>query len=399
MRLMLPQPKRLAAVIAAALAACILVAPGAGAQESEDAERLREELQTLEAEIRKFREMLEQTQNDRASLEDTLQLNEKEISDIIRRIESIQRELKSGEDKVSSLNQERRSLENARTEQQALIRQQIRAAYAIGNQEYLKVVLNQEDPNRLARMITYYDYFNEARAEQIQAYRSTISSLQAVQAEIAATNASLRDSRNELQSRRTTLQAVRADKEATLARLNRSIRETGQEIEIREQDRERLEALLERIRASVVNLPTPGDTVSFAARKGELLMPIAGSVSNPFGSARAGGKLRWNGVFIEAPPGTPVSAVHYGRVVFSDWLRGFGLLLIVDHGEGYMSLYGHNEVLYRETGDWIVAGETIATVGDTGGQNRSGLYFEIRHAGTPTDPLNWCQIRSADSQA
>lgn len=127
-------------------------------------------------------------------------------------------------------------------------------------------------------------------------------------------------------------------------------------------------------------------------------MPIAGRVTNRFGSARSSGKLRWNGVFIEAEPGTPVTAVHYGRVVFSDWLRGFGLLLIVDHGDGYMSLYGHNEVLYRETGDWVTAGETIATVGDTGGQNRSGLYFEIRHAGKPTDPQHWCRVRTTSGQ-
>ncbi len=375
-----------------------LFAGGAAASSAEDAARLQQQLEELEAEIQKFRDLLEQTRGDRADLETTLESNEKEISEIIRRIEAIQQELKSGEDKVSGLNRERRSLEGAREHQQTLIAQQIRAAYEIGNQEYLKVVLNQEDPNRVTRMITYYDYFNRARADQIAAYRETIASLESVRREIAAENSRLRDNRQALETRRTALQQVRADKEATLVALNRAIRDAGSEIETREQDRERLEALLERIRAGSSNLPTPGDTVAFASRKGELLMPIAGPITNPFGSARASGKLRWNGVFIEAEPGTPVTAVHYGRVVFSDWLRGFGLLLIVDHGDGYMSLYGHNEVLYRETGDWVTAGETIATVGDTGGQNRSGLYFEIRHAGKPTDPQHWCRVRTTSGQ-
>ncbi len=383
----------------AAFLLTILLSAGALAQEATDAERLQQQLKELEAEIQKFRDMLEQTQSDRNTLEQTLETNEKEISEILRRIQEIQEELKAGENKVSSLNRERRSLERAREEQQALIKQQVRAAYEIGREDYLKVVLNQEDPNRLTRMITYYDYFNEARAEQITAYRSTIASLREVQLEITTANLELRENREALNTRRTSLESVREDKEATLALLNRSIVEAGEEIEIREQDRERLEALLERIRAGAVNLPTPGDTIAFADRRGELLMPIPGQITNRFGSSRAGGKLRWNGIFIAANPGTPVSAVHYGRVVFSDWLRGFGLLLIIDHGDGYMSLYGHNEVLYRETGDWVIAGETVATVGDTGGQNRSGLYFEIRYAGTPTDPQNWCQVRPSTGQA
>lgn len=375
----------------------ILLAGGADAEPSPDPQALRKQLEQLEAEIAKFRDMLEQTRSDRAELEANLQQNEEEISEILQRMEEIRQALDRGEEKVSGLSRQERSLEQARNRQQVLIGKQIRAAYEIGRQEYLKVVLNQENPDRIARMLTWYDYFNEARAEQIAAYRQTIESLAQVRTKITRENARLRDNRKALNERRVALEEMRAEKQQNLTALNSAIREAGAEIEVREQDRERLEALLERITAGVVNLPTPGDTTPFADRKGELLFPVAGQVSNPFGSPRASGKLRWNGVFIEAHAGEPVNAVHYGRVVFSDWLRGFGLLLIINHGDGYMSLYGHNEVLYREAGDWVTAGETIATVGNTGGQDRTGLYFEIRHAGKPTDPQNWCRVRSKSS--
>ena len=165
-------------------------------------------------------------------------------------------------------------------------------------------------------------------------------------------------------------------------------------LENRIKDQRNLEDLLNRIAEGVVNLPTQGDTIAFSSRKGSLLMPVSGTIKSRYGSRRGDGKLKWDGVVISAATGDPVHAVHYGRVVFSDWLRGFGLLMIISHGEGYMSLYGHNQVLYRETGDWVTAGEVIAAVGDTGGQLEAGLYFEIRNGGKPTNPQQWCKVRN-----
>jgi septal ring factor EnvC (AmiA/AmiB activator) len=380
------------------LLAAVLALPGGtvsvvAAESVQDPQQLQEQIRNLEAEIKKFQETLNTTRDARAELEEKLESNEKAISDLLKKIEQLQQKLDEGKDRISSLRRKQGDLEKARTEQQSLIARQIRAAYEIGNQEYLKVVLNQEDPNQLARMLTYYDYFNRARAGQIERYRHTIVSLEQVTQEIVARNLALEADRLALKAEKSSLESTRAEKQKTLVALNQEIQRTGSEIDTRRKDRERLEALLERITAGAVNLPTPADTVPFASRKGKLLLPIAGAVTNRFGSPRNSGKLRWNGVFIAAERGQPVFAVHYGRVVFSDWLRGFGLLLIIDHGDGYMSLYGHNQVLYRETGDWVSAGDTIATVGDSGGQNRSGLYFEIRHAGKPADPQLWCQAR------
>jgi septal ring factor EnvC (AmiA/AmiB activator) len=362
------------------------------AEPQKDPEQLEAELRTLEAEIQKFREMMEETQGTRSDLEDTLRTNDQQINEILKKIETIQKDLNKGEEKISSLKYEQNQLQRAKRNQQELIARQIRAAYEIGNQEYLKVVLNQEDPNQLARMLTYYDYFNRARAEQIETFKETIHSLEKVSQQIRLQNEKLEIDRLALASQRTDLETTRKERRITLAQLNAEIARTGSEIDRRIKDRERLEALLERITAGVFNVPTPLDVLPFADRKGKLAMPVAGQVTNRFGSSRNEGKLRWNGILIAASAGDPVRAVHYGRVVFSDWLRGFGLLLIINHGDGYMSLYGHNQVLYRETGDWVTAGETIATVGNSGGQNDSGLYFEIRHAGTPADPQVWCRV-------
>ncbi|MCB1691716.1 MAG: peptidoglycan DD-metalloendopeptidase family protein [Pseudomonadales bacterium] len=377
------------------LAALPLPPAGAAAAEpaATDPAKVEAQLKALEAEIAKFKEMLKSTETERSKLEDTLESNEKQIGELLKKIEAIQKDLKSGEDKVSSLRGEQRSLEDAKGKQETLIAKQVRAAYEIGSEEYLKVVLNQEDPNRLARMLAYYDYFNRARADQIAQFKTTIAKLEDVKQAIIAENRVLTEKRAVLADEKTSLESVRTEKTQTLALLKQEIKRTGSELQIRTRDRERLEALLERITAGIVNLPTPQDTLPFGDRRGKLLYPVAGTITDRFGSPRNDGKLRWNGVFIAAAPGDPVKAIHYGRVVFSDWLRGFGLLLIINHGDGYMSLYGHNQVLYRETGDWVTAGETIATVGDSGGQNRPGLYFEIRHAGKPTDPQQWCQAR------
>lgn len=382
-----------AAALLVTLPLCVL------GEQAPDQKQLQRELQTLRAEIEKFQQMLEETRNERSTLEENLKQNEKKISELMKRIEEIKAELKAGKENISRLEKERRQLDAARLEQQDFIKRQIRAAYEMGNQGYLKVLLNQEDPHRLARILTYYDYFNRARAERIRDYTDTIASLRDVERRLEHQNAQLVKDRQALEARSETLLDVRADKEESLAALNRQIEQTGTRLEKMIADRKDLEALLEKITRSIASLPEPTDTAPFASRKGELLLPVTGNVTDRFGSSRSTGSIRWNGVFIEAAAGEPVHAVHYGRVVFSDWLRGFGLLLIINHGEGYMSLYGHNQVLYRETGDWVKAGEVIATVGNSGGQNRSGVYFEIRHAGKPTDPQLWCQARSDSDRA
>jgi septal ring factor EnvC (AmiA/AmiB activator) len=255
----------------------------------------------------------------------------------------------------------------------------------------MKVLLNLEDPDKVDRMLTYYDYFNKARAEQIQQYRATIEQLATVKQLLESENRALVDNRARVVEQKQSLQNVRHDKQVTLRQLNQEIVSTGGEIKKLTQNRQELETLLANINLSIEALPSAVDAATFASRRGRMTLPIAGTIVNRYGSQRSSAKLTWNGVFIAADQGEPVQAIHYGRVVFSDWLRGFGLMIIISHGEGYMSLYGHNQVLYKETGDWVSAGDNIAAVGDSGGQSQMGLYFEIRQSGKPTNPQQWCQ--------
>ncbi|MEX2489790.1 MAG: peptidoglycan DD-metalloendopeptidase family protein [Pseudomonadales bacterium] len=381
-------------VISMLLAALLIATAGAApSDEAADEQELLEQLEKLDREIKEYQEMLEETRDERSGLEQKLKENEKEISELLKEIEQMEQELKEGEENLSQLRDEQSKLESARMEQQTQIAKQIRAAWETGSQGYLKVLLNQEDPHQIARMLTYYDYFNRARADRIHEYTETIVALREVESRIETQNRRLARNREALETRSRALVIAREEKEKSLAALTRQIAQAGTEVEKLMEDREHLEKLLDKIDRSVVNLPKPSDTEPFASLQGDMLMPVSGNVTNPFGSDRSTGKLRWNGIFIEADEGEPVHAIHYGRVVFSDWLRGFGLLLIINHGDGYMSLYGHNQVIYRETGDWVKAGEVIATVGNSGGQSRSGTYFEIRNAGKPADPQRWCQAR------
>ena len=362
-------------------------------------EQVQAELQALEDEIAKFRKMLESTQGERSKLERNLEGNEKAISDIIKRIESMKEALNKGEDKLSSLSIQQRKLQADKVAQQDKISQQVRAAFELGKQPYLKVVLNQQDPNKLSRMVNYYDYFNQARLAEISQYETTLEQLKNIGEAINQQNAQLKSNRLQLQQERDGLLAVQSENKQVLAALVREIAETGTLLDKRLADREQLEQLMTSIAAGITNLSAPADARPFAEMKGNLLLPVAGKISQKFGNRRSDGKLRWNGVFIAADEGEPVHAVHYGRVVFSDWLRGFGLLIIVSHGEGFMSLYGHNQVLYRQAGDWVSAGDMIANVGNTGGQQEYGLYFEIRSAGKPSDPQLWCSARPANKTA
>ena len=365
----------------------------AQAEQSVSQVEIEARLKALEKEISNYKETLDSTQGQKSEIEATLERNEQGINKLINEIDTIEKELDTTNDKVSSLTEKQKELLTVKSEQQYYIEQQVRAAYEIGSQEYLKVLLNQEDPNEIARMLTYYDYFNQARSRQIESYNLTLLDLDRVTQELAEETVVLESQRRALGAQQKSLTSVQKEKQMTLKALISQISTTGSELSKLKQDRGRLEQLLDKLEESLANLDAPRSAQPFAGMQGKLLLPVEGRISHRFGNQRNQGKLRWHGIFINAAEGESVYAVHYGRVVFSDWLRGFGLLMIISHGEGYMSLYGHNQALFRETGDWVSAGEVIAAVGDSGGQDKTGLYFEIRIDGKPNNPQNWCVTR------
>ena len=365
----------------------------AQAEQSGSQGEIEARLKALEKEISNYKETLDSTQGQKSEIEATLERNEQRINKLINEIDTIEKELDTTNDKVSSLTERQKELLTVKSEQQYYIEQQVRAAYEIGSQEYLKVLLNQEDPNEIARMLTYYDYFNQARSRQIESYNLTLLDLDRVTQELAEETVVLESQRRALGAQQKSLASVQKEKQMTLKALISQISTTGSALLKLEQNRGRLEQLLDKLEESLANLDAPRSAQPFAGMQGKLQLPVEGRISHRFGNQRNQGKLRWHGIFIDAAEGESVYAVHYGRVVFSDWLRGFGLLMIISHGEGYMSLYGHNQALFRETGDWVSAGEVIAAVGDSGGQDKTGLYFEIRIDGKPNNPQNWCVTR------
>jgi septal ring factor EnvC (AmiA/AmiB activator) len=268
------------------------------------------------------------------------------------------------------------------------LEQQIRMSYVAGRQEALKLLLNQDTPARLGRMVVYYDYLNRTRSQRLESVELEIQTLQRLEAEgeqIAEELVRLERSQVDNLS---ALESSRDARRVVLARLDEDIQSSGDALQRLREEAERLGNLVEELRNTRSEFP-PDAAGGFPGVAGQLDWPISGSLVNDFGDARAGGQLRWTGVVVGAPGGTPVRAVYHGRVAYADWLPGLGLLVIVDHGAGYMSLYGHNEALLKTAGDWVLPGEIIAHVGDSGGQAQTALYFEIRRDGEPIDPNPW----------
>ncbi|GAB3112709.1 peptidoglycan DD-metalloendopeptidase family protein [Aestuariicella hydrocarbonica] len=348
-------------------------------------------LQELQKAIGELKSELNQVKSTRDQLQNDLQTSEVDIGALVNKIDRLKGELASQKKQLAQLNLKQAELQVARHEQQKHIAQHINAAYRLGKQSHIKLLLNQEEPDSLARMAKYYEYFLDARADKIDTYLDTIAELDAIKPEIESRTRTLEDSQRQLQQRHQQLSSKQHERQQTLARLSQSIQRKDQQLQQMAQNKQRLEKLLAEVSAAIANLQLPGDGQPFQKRRGKMAMPAQGKLLKTFGSTKLAGKLKWEGVLIGAKAGTDVKAIHHGRVVFADYLRGQGLLVIVDHGDGYMSLYAHNQALLTETGDWINSGETIARVGNTGGQQQVGLYFEVRHNGKPTNPAHWCR--------
>lgn len=350
------------------------------------------ELKQLRARIATLQQELENARGRYDSLRTELRHTERRIGSLSRKLKELTEKLGKQQEKLTGLKQREQALQQSVAEQRHHLSGQIRASYAMGRQEYLKILLNQEDPATVGRMITYYDYLNKARSERIHQLNKTLSELEQVRAEVEAETARLRSLRDQRAREKKALDGMRLERKFVIGKLQGEIQDKDQRLGGMLQDEAELKSLIQALSEALADIPAePGNRKPFANLKGKLKWPTRGRLMISYGSPRKLGKLTWQGVIIGADSGQEVRAVSHGRVAFADWLRGYGLLIIIDHGDGYMSLYGHNESLYRETGDWVEPGEVIATVGDSGGQEQSGLYFEIRKDGKPSDPVRWCR--------
>jgi len=395
------------------------------ADEKADAQK---QLEAARSDVAELKRLLEKLQQEKSGVQKDLRKTETEMGQLEKQVKGLQNELQQSEEEIRRLDQEKKKLQGARLEQQRLIGIQARAAYQSGRQEYVKLLLNQQNPEKFSRTLTYYDYLSEARLEQLATFNETLRQLANVERDIASQQAQLLEQKSALDDQRERLAQARKERQLALAKLSQEFSARDRKLKARQQEQAQLAQVLKTIEATLARQAREaeqarqrallaareqrrsnaaastgsGPLVSsgavyggpFAQARGKLPWPVDGRLVARYGTPRGGdARTKWDGVLIGASAGSQVRAVHGGRVVFADWLRGAGLLVILDHGNGYLSLYGHNQSLLKDAGEVVKAGEPIATVGTSGGQDTPALYFAIRQQGRPSDPAQWCRAQ------
>lgn len=351
-----------------------------------------QELEAVRTRIRSLKEQLDQNARDRDRLTSELQDSEVRIAETRSRLKDLERERDYSETRRRELEQQA-ATEQARLDaEMGRLAEQLRAAYMSGGQEKLKLLLNQQEPSGVGRTLAWYDYLNRYRADNIDVVRGILEQLEGLRAEAATEAARLTALAERQQRELAGLDAAQLRRRELLSELNRRMQDQSEEIERLAAEERDLTRLIAELSSILSDYPIRSEE-PFASLQGRLTWPVAGTLQHDFGQPRAGSQIRWNGVVLAAPLGREVRAVYHGRVIFADWLAGMGLLLIIDHGDGYLSLYGYNESLLKDAGDWVAPGDVIATVGDSGGQPQPSLYFEIRRGATPLDPGKWATRR------
>lgn len=385
------------------LLALALPAGAAGAATTQPQDELRE----LRGRISALQKKLAAAEETKSEASDALRESEQAISEANRELHLLNRQSRESGAKLGALRKSSQNVANALRVQQELLSRMLRQRYLQGQPEALRLVLSREDPNEMARQLHYLAHIARTRAQFIDSLRTNLREIERLHGEIAAEAAAVARIAAEQAAQKKRLEQQKRARAEVLSRVSRDIRDQQRQIRAMQSNENRLSRLIDQL-AMVVRKPAAGsrprtrtesvpsgksDGNPFSAQRGTLALPVRGELGGRFGSPRADGGVTWKGLFIAAKPGAEVRAVAGGRVVYADWLRGFGNLLIVDHGDSYMTLYANAEALLKQVGEIISGGDTIATVGNSGGNAESGLYFEMRHEGKPFDPLTWVKLR------
>ncbi len=399
----------------------------------------KQEIAQAAKDIAELKKQLSKIQQEKSSAEQALKKTETEIGELEKQVDDLQQQEKKTEQELDLLDKQKKKLHSSRLEQQKLIAIQARAAYQAGQQEPLRLLLNQQQPEKFSRNLTYYQYIGKARQQQINEFNETIRQITNISAQITEQQNNLAEQRASLLSKQESLKTLRQQRQQKVASLSQQQRKDTQSLNTRQADQAALNKVLQTIEATLARQaqeareaerkrqrliaeqqrqqaeqlldkqpqPATGKQPqspmvstaithsggNFSTVRGKLPWPVNGRLIARFGSARGDTRSKWDGVLISSQAGTQVRAIHPGRVVFADWLRGAGLLVIVDHGDGYLSLYGHNQSILSRPGDMVQTGQAISTVGNTGGQDQAALYFAIRQKGKPADPTQWCRTQ------
>lgn len=348
-----------------------------------------EQIADLKERIGHIDQWLAGAEKNRSALERELAETERQISKLTRERHTLRQQVEQHQQRLAELEQEERTLSTTLNRQRESLKRQIRAAWMDGDITAIKVLLNEVDPDQIARTMTYYEYLSQDTVERLEAFRKSLQALKQTRTSVQAARIRLAQTEADLGKRQEQLSQSRKKREQTLAALKSDILSHKNERQELESDRQRLEKLLQEVQQAIANIPAPNESRPFKSLRQKLPWPVKGKVVSNYGERYANGKLKRNGLLIRTAEDAEIRAIHYGRVVFANWLRGFGLITIIDHGDGYMTLYGHSSSLFTSPGDWVTAGQPIALAGKTGGTDTPALYFEVRHNGKPDNPRRW----------
>jgi septal ring factor EnvC (AmiA/AmiB activator) len=371
-----------------------LLATTASASQQQELDNLRQRISDMQSEMAK-------TSESKTEAADALRESERAISDSNRNLATLAEQQRAADFKLNELQTQQQQLKQHLSWQQNLLAKLLYQQYVGGKHEYLQLLLDNQDPSKVARDLQYFKYIARHRAAWLTSMRNDLNTLNSVSNKVHEQSDALAKLRAEQNSQKEKLKQVQHDKLQVLSQISKQLSRQRHEITRLQHDENRLANLVNKIAQMLAkpkskslfhndNIPDSRfDGKPFEQLQGKLALPVKGDISNKFGETRPDSTVLWKGLFIKSASGQPVKVVAAGRVVFADWLRGFGNLIIVDHGNAYMSLYGDNETLYKQVGDELKGGDIIATVGNSGGNSDSGLYFELRHESHPLDPMKW----------
>lgn len=365
-----------------ALLACL---PCAAAQAAPDAGKLTEQQERIDVARQRIADVRSELSGEQKALRDA----EQAAARISHQLREIRRRLQATTRERDALQKESLRLERELAAQREALARDVRDAWMLHRQPPAQRWLGTADPQLAARLARYYDYLHRERARRLEEYRNAQQAAGDVARRLQTEEIRLRETQDTLAAQERELQTAREERRRLVSRLSGELKDERSRLKRLEDDAAALRRLAARAREAFRDLPPESVGAPLAKRRGKLRWPVAGRLVQRFGAPVAQGTLRSNGVVIAAREGAEVRAVHGGRVVFAEWMRGYGLLAIVDHGDGYLSIYGHNQALTRQSGDMLREGDVLATVGNSGGQAQAGLYFELRQHGEPQDPLPW----------
>jgi septal ring factor EnvC (AmiA/AmiB activator) len=347
------------------------------------------DLESIQQQIKNKQEHISRQLEAAKKLQGNLKVVELQIAQSALELSKIEISLNDNRQQMIELRKQQKGYLTSLDAQKSVLAKQIRSAYMTGNYDFAKMLLNQQDAANFERTITYYQYLNKARKLQIDNFNLLVKDLQKVNANLIENQSDLKQLKSKQLEQQQTLTINQIEREKTLLSMQNAIESDEAKIaQLQINEKNLLEALT-RAQQKVDKLDITLNGLSDF--RGRLLMPAEGNLRKMFGRFRQG-QIKWKGVVINGIAGNSVVAIHHAKVLYSDWLRGFGLVTVLDHGDGFMSLYGHNQALLKQAGEVVQAGEAIALLGQSGGQSRPNLYFEIRHKGKPINPVNWLKL-------